>query len=216
MHATWEQLRPGVGVIRVGKGHKKLGDPYQFQLVGNQKNEGEPVELIGLAMRGFKREHHDAIGLCLLSEGFVNWSKKRYKRGILIPPTPTMIHLSSTFIKELIMSIDVAQAHAVKACENAVKNATHGGHTAFATAIAALGAAGEAGISAGKSDDLKAQGAAVANIFNALADVAAEGLKIPKTEAIHHDVVNLFNAMENVSNAIAASNRARLNAALSK
>jgi len=214
MHATWEQLRPGVGVIRVGKGHKKLGDPYQFQLVGNQKSEGEPVELIGLAMRGFKREHHDAIGLCLLSEGFVNWSKKRYKRGILIPPTPTMIHLSSTFIKELIMSIDVAQAHAVVVAGKVIKHATDRGHTRLAAALAATAKACEDGIPAAKGTNMDAQGKATAAIFGTLDEVIAAGLEISdKKDPVHADVLNFYNSIRNVSNAVDQANMARFHAA---
>ncbi len=212
--AFWEDRGRGLGVMRIGPKAHRPGDPYE-QMIAVDSEPGPHPELLGMTER-FTRAHHDAIGLCLLSKSFLWCQYQRYKDGTKVPMIPKRIHLSSTFMKELIMSIDAAQAHAVTACEKAVTNATHAGHTDFAAAITALGEAGAAGIAAGKGSDLKAQGAAVAAIFNALDAVQTEGLKVPKTEAVHHDVVNLFNAMENVSNAIAASNRARLNAALGK
>jgi len=214
MHAFWEERRPGLGVIRVGKGAREPGDGYEIMLLADAQ-PGPYVELIGLDRKGFTRAHHDAIGLCLLRRGFLWWQRKRYKNGVEVPMLPQRIHLSSTFIKELAMSIEQAHTHAQKALGNAIAHATKAGFQDFAAALTALGSAADAGMPAAQGADLSAQGDAVRNIFVALQAVQEAGLAIDKKHAIHGDVLNVFNAMENVANQIHAANKARLHAALS-
>ncbi len=112
------------------------------------------------------------------------------------------------------MSIDAAHAHATKVLANAVAHANKLGHTDLANALTTLGAAADAGISAGQGSDLAAQGDALQAIFHALAPVVAAGQAIPGSDPIHGDVLNLYNAMENVANAIHAANKARMHAAI--
>ncbi len=213
MHAFWEERRPGLGVIRVGPHAQGPGDPYELSLTADM-NPGPHVELIGLDREGFTRAHHDAIGLCLLKKGFLYWQRQRYKNGVKVPMLAQRIHLSTSFLKELAMSIDVAHAHAQKVTGLAIDHATKAGLADFAAALTALGAAADAGIPAAQGADLAAQGDATRNIFVALQAVQEAGLAIDKTHPIHADVLNVFNAMESVANAVHASNKARLHAAL--
>lgn len=213
LYAVWEEVRPDLGLIRVGENCRQLGDPFDLCVIADAKEE--PVELKGLgAGLGFTRDHHDAIGLCLLNKGFNYWQRKRYKNGVLIPPLAQSVHLSATFIKELAMSIESAHAHAVTVLGNAIAHANKNGHTDLAAALTNLGAVAEAGIPAGQGSDLAAQGDALQAIFHALVPVVNAGLAIQGKDPVHSDVLNLYNAMENVANAIHAANKARMHAAL--
>lgn len=113
------------------------------------------------------------------------------------------------------MSIEQAHEHAVHAMGIARHHAQKAGLTDLDAALAALDAAAEAGIPAAQGADLAAQGDATRDIFHALATVQKAGMAVDKNHAVHRDVVNIFNAMENVANAVHQANKARLLAAIS-
>lgn len=124
MHAIWEEIREGtgIGLIRLGPKCYRMGDPYKFTVVGNHIN-GQPIELKGLGCVKYTREIHDALALCLLSEGFTNYRLERYKDGIQIPQRSARIRLSSTYLKEHKMSVQVAHDAALNHWKHAVAEA---------------------------------------------------------------------------------------------
>ncbi len=108
MHACWEQVRDDLGFIRVGAHCEELGDPYEFMVAADYRDDLCP-ELKGLSAHlGYTRAHRDALALCLLIQGFSWWQRKRYKKRVPVPMLVKPIRLSSTFFQELKMSVQVA------------------------------------------------------------------------------------------------------------
>ena len=117
MPAVYEELEPGVGLIRIGEKCFKFGDPWRHQLVAHYKPD-KPVELKGFNGRP-SRTNRDEIALCLLEQGFAHWCYERYKNGKLVQSPSRPVRLSETFLKEIRMSLqnahDAAVTHFTKA-----------------------------------------------------------------------------------------------------
>lgn len=207
VYAFAEPLAPGSMVLRAGPETISYGDPYHHAVA--MEPAGTTAVLKGFVVEQGKltADHIDAIMRCLGPCGFDTLFWERIEPGK--PPRPITLP-----IKEMYMSIDSAHEHAQKALAKAIEHADKAGLTDFSNALKALGAAADAGIPAAKGSDLAAQGEAVRNIFAALQAVQVAGLACDKSHAIHHDVVNVLNAIENVSMQVHAANKARLHQAL--
>ena len=200
-YAFWEDLAPTVGLIRIGPRAHGRGDPYRFQVVACYDDES-PVELKGYVSK-HSREVRDAIALVLLSKGFSYYCAERYKDGVPIPKRTTRIRLSSTFLKELTMTVKNAHDASVSHWQQAIAQSGDANLTALSQAV--LDEINKLGSSVDQPGPLGAKIRASLPLADALDALAAAGADQPHdsqqqkkiAQAIHSSAVvvkHLINA----------------------